>query len=571
MNNKTSLNNAQKSLSQSSLQFTRREILAAFLGLPLAIAACKEPPPPFPEGQIVGPTVSLGHKLRDGINIKPNGEPPQRYPVIIVGGGVAGLSAAWRFLKAGFRDFLLLELENNPGGTSSSGTSKIVAYPWGAHYIPVPLKSNQTLLSLFDEMGLLEGYDNEGEPIVAEQFLCRDPEERLFYRGRWYEGLYLAAGASRDDQAQFDAFHKEIDYWAAWRDSRDRRAFAIPMATASDDAEVTALDKITMAEWMKSKGWTSSRLYWLVDYSCRDDYGATIENTSAWAGLFYFVSRVKKSGKEAQPLVTWPEGNGHLVNHLYSKVKDNVRLGWAVAELIPTIENTTKNANKNNREGVQLIAVDHSGSSATSLIAEQVIFAAPQFLAKYLIRPYRDNTPDHIAKFEYSPWMVANLTLKDRPVTRGAPLAWDNVIYDSPALGYVVATHQKGIDYGPTIFTYYYPMAEMNIDAARKKLLAGDWHSWADVALTDLSRAHHDIRALTERLDVMRWAHAMIRPHANFVWGGARKKAQQPFRNIHFAHSDLSGVALFEEAFYQGIRAAEEILIKRNITTTQLY
>ena len=35
--------------------------------------------------------------------------------------------------------------------------------------------------------------------------------------------------------------------------------------------------------------------------------------------------------------------------------------------------------------------------------AERVIFAAPQFLSKYLIRPFRDNPPDHERAFEYAP------------------------------------------------------------------------------------------------------------------------------------------------------------------------
>jgi hypothetical protein len=36
-----------------------------------------------------------------------------------------------------------------------------------------------------------------------------------------------------------------------------------------------------------------------------------------------------------------------------------------------------------------------------------------------------------------------------------------------------------------------------------------------------------------------------------------------PWRGIHFAHSELSGMALFEEAFYHGVRAAEEVLAAR--------
>ena len=48
----------------------------------------------------------------------------------------------------------------------------------------------------------------------------------------------------------------------------------------------------------------------------------------------------------------------------------------------------------------------------------------------------------------------------------------------------------------------------------------------------------------------------MISPRPNFIWSGIREKAMQPYRNIHFAHTDLSGIALFEEAFYHGLRAA---------------
>ena len=40
----------------------------------------------------------------------------------------------------------------------------------------------------------------------------------------------------------------------------------------------------------------------------------------------------------------------------------------------------------------------------------------------------------------------------------------------------------------------------------------------------------------------------------------ARREAARPWRGIHFAHSDLSGLALFEEAFYHGTRAADEVL-----------
>src|SRR5262249_39523615 len=160
--------------------------------------------------------------------------------------------------------------------------------------------------------------------------------------------------------------------------------------------------------------------------------------------------------------------------------------------------------------------------------------------------------------FDYGAWMVANLHLRDRPrEDRGFPLAWDNVLHDSPGLGYVVATHQSSLDRGPTVFTYYYPLCDAD---GRARLLAAGRREWADVALTDLSRARPDLRALATRVDVMRWGHAMIRPRPGFVWGADRRRGAAPYRGIHFAHSDLSGIALFEEALHHGIRAAEEVL-----------
>ncbi len=542
--------------SHSSKNLTRREILAAFLGLPAALAACRSTSePPLPAGEIVGASDAAGHRLRAPLSITPSGDEWQRAGVVIVGGGVAGLSAAWRLLGAGFEDFILLELEKSPGGTSRSGSSPLVSYPWGAHYLPVPMKDNTPLIALLREMSILEGRDENGEPIVAEQYLCRDPEERLFYKGVWYEGLYLRAGASAEDQAQLARFYSEVDAWVAWRDGRGRRAFTIPIAAASDDPVATELDKISMTEWLARRGYDSPRLRWLIDYSCRDDYGLTADQTSAWAGLFYFASRVSRPGEQAQPLMTWPEGNGRLVSHLYDRAKSKVRLGYAAARVEPT--------ESGGKSGVDVVAIEYEGRSAMGIHADQVIFASPQFLSRHLISDYRESAPAHVADFDYGSWMVANLFLKERPRDRGFPLAWDNVLYESPSLGYVVATHQRGLDRGPTVFTYYYPLCDANPREARSRLLSADWAAWADVCLTDLKLAHPDIRELVERLDVCRWGHAMIRPTPGFIWGQSRRKAAEPFRAVHFAHSDLSGIALFEEAFYHGVRAAEEVLAAR--------
>jgi glycine/D-amino acid oxidase-like deaminating enzyme len=233
-------------------------VLAAFLGAPAALAACRShEPPPFPEGEIKGASDGIGHRLRAGLRIEAASIRWSSARVVIVGGGIAGLSAAWRMLLAGFDDFVLLELEPAPGGTSRSGShsSAPVPYPWGAHYLPAPARDNRALIRLLDEMGVIEGFDESGEAVIGEQFLCRDPEERIFYKGRWYEGLYLHAGASPADLAQLERFNAEINNWVGWRDGRGRRAFTIPVASCSDDEEATRLDRIwTASLWANGCG-----------------------------------------------------------------------------------------------------------------------------------------------------------------------------------------------------------------------------------------------------------------------------------------------------------------------------
>ena len=165
-----------------------------------------------------------------------------------------------------------------------------------------------------------------------------------------------------------------------------------------------------------------------------------------------------------------------------------------------------------------------------------------------------------LARIHNAPWLVANLTLRARPKEPTFPLAWDNVLRDSEALGYVVASHQSLRDYGPTVWTWYRPFAGADCEAERTHLHALDWPSCARMVMDDLRPAHPDLEGLVARLDVMRWGHAMVRPAPGLIWDPDFLALAKPFGGVHFAHTELSGLALFEEAQDHGLRAAEEVL-----------
>lgn len=522
----------------------RREFLAASAAA--ATLGCGRREFPF-GGELAGPSLDLGHLARDGAFRRPDRF--QSVGVVIVGGGIAGLSAAWQLKRRGFHDFLLLELEPEVGGTSRWGQNGVSAYPLAAHYVPAPTKQVGALVELLDEIGLVEGFDAKGEPLFAEQHLVRSPDERIFHAGMWWEGLYLHAGESAEDLRQYRAFFAEVDRWVAFRDAKGRPAFTLPRRLGSDAPEVRALDTLSFEAWLDQRGLSSERLRWLLDYAVRDDFGARLATTSAWAGIFYFAARKQGPGEESRPLLTWPEGNGFLVKHLRSRIAEHLRTSRAAFRLEPE------------RGGCRIEAWNAAEGAPEGYRARRVIFAGSVAMAGRCIPALRAaRGTRHFGEFLASPWLVANLTLRDRPREKGFPLAWDNVIRNSPGLGYVVATHQGLRDHGPTVWTYYHAFTGPDIPAEWRRMASMNWRDCARVVMRDLAQPHPDLAPLVARLDVMRWAHAMLRPRPGLLWGEDLSLARQPFEGIHFAHSDLSGFALFEEAQDHGIRAAEEVL-----------
>lgn len=471
-------------------------------------------------GGFVNDSFQLAHKLRDHASFPP-ARNIEKHRVVIVGGGIAGLSAAWRLHQRGFKDFVLLEMNEQAGGNSRWGENDITAYPWGAHYVPVPGPKATYVRELFEELGLLKNGSWD------ERSLCFAPQERLFLYGRWQEGIEPAVGLSEKDHDQFRTLEEQIHAFRA------SGTFTIPMELGLSRGNAD-LDRITFTEWLRERGMDSRILNWYMSYCCRDDYGALASETSAWAGIHYFASR---EPEEKGPL-TWPEGNGWIVRRLLDRVGSFVR----GREMVHHI------ARKGRR--FSLLSGD------TEYQSEFVIFAAPTFLAPHLVEgvpPTRD--------FEYSPWLTANLTLEHLPSSYGTDPTWDNVVMGSPTLGYVDAMHQTVRSHVErTVWTFYWALAEGSPQANRQLLLEKDWSYWREAILHDLERVHPEIRQCVSRIDVMRFGHAMARPRPGAIFSEERRNLARLDDHLLFANSDLSGFSIFEEAQYRGVRAADKAL-----------
>jgi monoamine oxidase len=500
-----------------------------------------------PPARWVGAGHERGHRLR-ALGTKSGALPlataQQRAGALVLGAGVAGLSAL-RALVAHGVDAQLLELEDSAGGNSRGHTLAGFDCPLGAHYLPLPGREAREVSAWLHEIGLLRLDPVRRVSVPNERHLCHSPQERLFIDGAWQDGL-LPAATSPATSAAYRRFAERV---AAVQRTL---GFAIPTWRAPWTAAHGALDGQTFAAWLQGEGLSDERLLAYLDYACRDDYGAGLATVSAWAGLHYFASRhgfhapgATDGDGDAQDgaVFTWPEGNAWLVRRLAAPNAARIHTGRTVLRI------------DEGRHGVEVLCWNENLQRAETWQAPQVVLALPLFIAARILAKPPAALTAAAAGSRHSPWLVSNLHL-DRPLIDrpGAPPSWDNVAYAAAggagALGYVDSSHQSLHPvHGATVITAYHALPERQ----RAELLEGSAAAWAQRVVADLATTlHPDLPARVLQADLMRYGHAMRIPTPGTRGDPALAALRQPIGRLRFAHADLCGYSVFEEAFTLG-------------------
>lgn len=526
----------------------RKKFIQTVFGAAAVTAAACNTKKTLVKGSIIGASSTIGHRLKN--HEKYTIAQTIQKKVVIIGGGISGLSAARHLRANGLTDFILLDLEKEVGGNAKNGANELSAFPWGAHYVPIPNNDLTEYISFLDECGVIKSFDENNLPEYNEAYLCFDPEERLFINGRWQDGLVPNFGLPAEDNRQVALFLKKMNELRYIKGSDGKDAFAIPVNASSGDEQFTKLDTITMQQWLQQQGFTSNYLHQYVNYCTRDDFGTAHHHISAWAGIHYFAARKGKAVNAGySDVITWPEGNGFFVNKLKAFCQPQIKTNCLATKVFKQ------------QDKVVVEYFDINTQQYIAAAAEHCIIAAPQFVAGRLIDDQERNTTIK-ANFNYCPWMVANIKVSPLQEKQGAPLSWDNVVYNSNSLGYIDATHQQLPLYKTKRnLTYYLPLCNADAVTERKQALEKNHQQWVDIIFEDLKKVHADIEAQTEEINIMVWGHAMIQPMPGFIFGKARHEMAATVNgNIHFAHTDIAGISIFEEAFYQGLNAAKKII-----------
>lgn len=524
----------------------RRLLLQTPWALP-ALVGCQ--PRQLPPARWLGADALRGHALRTASKSGALPAPARQHRagVLVLGGGVAGLSALRRLAERGHADAQLLELEDSVGGNSRGHSLGGMACPQGAHYLPVPGPAAWEVAAWLHDIGLLR---SDAAGVHAhERHLCHAPQERLLIDGVWQDGLLPSAEGRPATLDQYRRFAQLVHAL------RQRRLFCLPTVHSRWTPELAVLDAQPFALWLAQQGLDDDRLLAYLDYACRDDYGAGLASVSAWAGLHYFASRhgFQVPGDEAherEAVFTWPEGNAWLVRQLAEPLAPRLHTGRTVLRMVPE------------RQGVTVLAWSAADAVLEAWHAPAVVVALPLFIASRLLADWADPLAAALhqaaARQQHAPWLVAHVRFAaPLPPGVGAPPSWDNLGHapagHSTALGYVDASHQSlRPEPGPTVLSCYHALPVHERHALLNQPAA--W--WAQRVLADLARLHPEAPGLAQEIDLSRWGHGMAIPSPGQRGSAALAALRAATGRIRFAHSDLVAYSVFEEAFTLGWLAA---------------
>jgi monoamine oxidase len=456
--------------------------VAAGCPIDLSLLAAEQPSnPPAVEGE----DNRICHQVRDG---KTFTRPPAsaRHDVVIVGGGVSGLTAAYLLRQ---RDFLLLEKEPHWGGNSYLMEYQGNAYATGGAF----LEKSEVAYEFAQQIGLqpLPINNWDGSMIKGE-----------FIPDTWGDGLdKLPYPASIREG--FKKFRKDI--LAIDVEKRSKELFGVPFSNFM-------------------KGYPTEIKQWWDAYG-PSNWGAVSEETAAALAISTLQEMTVENRDDER--YTWPGGLGaiskKLSELLQSKFSDRMLNGATTIAVVPA------------RNGVQVTYMH--GSELKTVAAKAVIMATPKFITRRIVEGLPEKQNEAMRQMRYVPYPVVNLIF-DKPVFNKGYDTWcpGNSFTDFIVADWVVQK-QPGYQQKANILTCYTPMRE----ADRAYLLTES--SAREVAvkvLTDFQKLFPGSNVAPLEVHIYRRGHPMFTSTPG-LFTEVQPVTRRAMDRIFFANTDSEG------------------------------
>jgi monoamine oxidase len=458
---------------------------------------------PDPAAQVDGDHFAICHEVRDGTEFP---KPPvsKRYDVIVIGGGVSGMSAAY-FLRD--HNFLLLEKEPHFGGNAYREEYQGQGFATGSAFDEEGTESYQ----LAKELGItLLPVDSWDPSIIRGEYV----------EDTWHGGLH------------------HLPYPPSVRAAFKK--FRATLLAMDPDKDAAHLDSFPITDVLKS--YPPELTQWWDAYG-PSNWGAKTQDTAA---LCVVEDLHFNAGEEKDVRVTLPGGNGALAHALATSLaaKHGDRmLGDAT---IVTVEPGHSEVN---------VTYFREGETHT-VAAKAVIMATPKFITARIVSGIPEAQAVAMRSFRYCPYPVVNMIF-DKPLYNRAYDTWcpGNAFTDFIVADWVLQKNDKAYKQKDNILTFYAPLSE----SQRPLLLQEEsCQTIAENILRDFRKLQPEFRGAEPiEIHLYRRGHPMYLP----VPGNFTKTiplACQPMDRVFFANTDSVGpVSDISAAVVSGHRGAD--------------
>ncbi|HWY59474.1 MAG TPA: FAD-dependent oxidoreductase [Terriglobales bacterium] len=462
------------------IKFVVAGSVAAGCPIDLSLLAAEAPLVPSVESE----DNRICHQVRDG-KIFDRPSVSARHDVVIVGGGVSGLTAAYLLRD---RDFLLLEKEPHWGGNAYVMEHQGNAYATGSAFLA---KSEYTY-GFAKEIGLepLPINDRDSTIIKGE-----------WIANTWAEGLDKLP-FSTSVREGFKKFKKDM--------------LAIDVVKRAQE-----LDNVPFSDFMK--GYPAEVKQWWDNYG-PSNWGAATEDTAAALG----IGGMQDIGGDTVPeYYTWPGGLGvitkKLADILQPQFADHMQVGATTIAVVP------------DNSGVQVTYMQ--GAELKTVAAKTVIMATPKFITRRIVQGLPEKQSDAMHQVRYIPYVVVNLIF-DKPVFNKSYDTWcpGNTFTDFIVADWTIR-NQPGYQQKYNILTCYTPLNEedrgslLSEAGARKKAVS---------VLSDFQKLFPGSNVDPLEVHLYRRGHPLYMS-APGLYTKVQPLVRQPMDRVFFANTDSEG------------------------------